>query len=200
MIPRSAADPHLPNLPRPLMAHLPASLPVCAMIVVYLDELAKRKAVLSESFSALVVDHVARLIAVACGDEARAHGEALQAAKLEQARRYIEQNLGAPDLSPGKAAAALGVSVRQLHLSFEPVGESFSQYVRRRRLEECSATLQNPASLDRSIADIAFAWGFSSLPTFYRTFSHAFDVAPGDLRQRAVAAFVETSAKGEGGL
>ncbi|HKM65268.1 MAG TPA: helix-turn-helix transcriptional regulator, partial [Acidisphaera sp.] len=70
---------------------------------------------------------------------------------------------------------------RQLHLVFEPTGESFNQYVLRRRLEACRAALASPAEAGRSIVDIAFGWGFDSLSTFYRTFHRAFGIAPGDL-------------------
>jgi AraC-like DNA-binding protein len=68
-----------------------------------------------------------------------------------------------------------------LHLLFEPSGESFAQYVLRRRLEECRAALINPIR-DRSVTDIALGWGFNSMPTFHRTFRRAFGAAPGELR------------------
>jgi AraC-like DNA-binding protein len=71
--------------------------------------------------------------------------------------------------------------VRQLHLLFEPTGTSFAQYVLSRRLEECRAALMSPIG-DRSVADVAFAWGFNSLATFYRTFHQAFGMTPGALR------------------
>ena len=184
MIPRAIMDRHLPPLPRPLAIHLPGSLSVSHLIVAYLDALSMKDD-FSEAVSALASDHLARLIAVACGSISRDHGEALRVAKLEQARRYVEENLSAHDLNPEKTAAALRISLRQLHLCFEPSGESFGQYVRRRRLEECRASLVNPLFVRRPVTDIAFAWGFSSLPTFYRAFSDAFGATPRDLRAQA---------------
>jgi AraC-like DNA-binding protein len=65
-------------------------------------------------------------------------------------------------------AAALGISLRQLHMLFEPTGTSFARYVTQRRLQHCRAALTSPAA--RSVADIAFGWGFNSLATFYRAF------------------------------
>ena len=47
-------------------------------------------------------------------------------------------------------------------------------------LEECRAALMNQG--DRSVTDIAYAWGFNSLTTFNRTFRRAFSVAPGEMR------------------
>jgi AraC-like DNA-binding protein len=50
-------------------------------------------------------------------------------ARLEEAKRYIDLNLTNPGLAPEKAASALKMSVRQLHLLFEPSGMTFGQYV-----------------------------------------------------------------------
>jgi len=90
-------------------------------------------------------------------------------------------------LTPGSAAAALGISLRQLHLLFEPTGTSFAQYLMQQRLLRCRTALASPTGLRRTVADIAFGWGFSSLATFYRAFQHEFGMAPAALR--SVAAF-----------
>ena len=92
--------------------------------------------------------------------------------------------LADPELTAEKAAGALKMSERSLHLLFEPSGASFAQYVLRRRLEECRAALANPMG-GRSVIDIALGWGFNSLPTFYRTFRKTFGAAPGELRDRS---------------
>jgi methylphosphotriester-DNA--protein-cysteine methyltransferase len=63
-------------------------------------------------------------------------------------------------------------------------GTTFAQFVLRRRHEECRTTLMSPIA-GRSVIDVAFAWGFSSLATFYRTFHEAFGMAPGALRAEA---------------
>ena len=75
---------------------------------------------------------------------------------------------------------------RQLHLLFEPSGTSLAQHVPKRRLEECRAALMNPIG-DRSVTDIALAWGFNSMWTFNRNFRQAFGAAPGEMRARAAA-------------
>jgi len=78
-------------------------------------------------------------------------------------------------------AQALGISVRSLHLAFEPTGTSFVEHVMRRRLQECRAALERPTP-GRSITDVAFAWGFANLTTFYRAFRREFGMAPGNVR------------------
>jgi transcriptional regulator GlxA family with amidase domain len=63
------------------------------------------------------------------------------------------------------------------------IGTSFAKYVLRRRLEECRTALTSPIA-DRSVTDIALAWGFKSLATFHRTFREAFGATAGELRSR----------------
>jgi AraC-like DNA-binding protein len=114
-----------------------------------------------------------------------AQPDAVRAGRLTQAKRYIDRHLANPDLSPASVAAALGISVRTLHLLFEPSGSSFARYVLRRRLDECRAALL--ASPTRPVTDIAFAWGFNNLSSFYRAFQAAFATSPGDLREASRA-------------
>jgi transcriptional regulator GlxA family with amidase domain len=57
--------------------------------------------------------------------------------------------------------------------------------VRQTRLKECRAALI--ADPTRSVTDIAFAWGFGSMPSFYRAFQGAFGLSPGDARELALA-------------
>jgi AraC-like DNA-binding protein len=109
-----------------------------------------------------------------------AQPDAVRAGRLVAAKRHIECHLAEPDLSPATVAAAPHISVRTLHLLFEPTGTSFAHHVLRRRLEECrAALLAGPA---RAVTDIAFAWGFNNLSSFYRAFQAAFGMSPGDLR------------------
>jgi transcriptional regulator GlxA family with amidase domain len=77
------------------------------------------------------------------------------------------------------------MSLRSLHLLFEPTGVSFARYVLHRRLQECHATLASPVHANRSVTDIAFAWGFNSLTTFYSAFQREFGMAPGEVRRAA---------------
>ena len=72
--------------------------------------------------------------------------DALRAARLEQIKRYVDQHLAEMDLTPAKVAQAVGVSLRSLHLAFEPTGTSFAEHVTRRRLQECRATLERSAT------------------------------------------------------
>ncbi|WP_315831465.1 helix-turn-helix transcriptional regulator [Bradyrhizobium prioriisuperbiae] len=95
-------------------------------------------------------------------------------------RDLIRRNLHRPDLSPAMVADALTISVRQLHLLFEPTGTSFARTVMTLRLEKAKQLLT--ADAGQPVSGIAFACGFDSLATFYRAFRQAFGMTPGDLR------------------
>ena len=73
------------------------------------------------------------------------------------------------------------MSVRQLHLLFEPTGTTFARYVLQRRLERARQFLVlQPA---RPILDIALACGIESSTVFYRGFRQAYGVTPTDYRK-----------------
>lgn len=180
-------------LPKPLMVphlraggerpqHLSTGSGVPALLRAFLAGLENDMGTLEGQSSDLVIDNLARLVGIALGTAAGPHDGALRAAKLAQARRYIDSHLTDTRLSPSRAAASLGLSLRQLHGLFETNGATFAEQVQRQRLQECRRVLQSPAASGRSVTDIAFAWGFGSLPTFYRAFQHEFGMAPGDMR------------------
>ena len=104
---------------------------------------------------------------------------------LERVSRYVDRHLAEPDLTPERAAKEAGLSLRQLHRVFEPTGESFARHVPRRRLEEARATLAGPAGVGRSVADVAFGWGFEDLRTFGRAFQRVYGLSPGEARAMA---------------
>ena len=154
-----------------------------ALAANYLETLARNFDYISETSMHGVADTLARLLALAvgapAGDDLNTHGQA----RLIDAKRHIEHRLASPELTPASVATALRVSVRALHLLFESDQISFTRYVTGRRLERCRSTLMSDP--DRSVTDIAFAWGFGSLSAFYRTFQARFGASPGELRARA---------------
>jgi AraC-like DNA-binding protein len=99
-----------------------------------------------------------------------------------EAFRSTPSSKSSASLTPANTAASLGISVRHLHLLFEPTGISFAQHVVRRRLLQCRAALMSQVGAGRSVADIAFGWGFNSLATFYRAFEREFGLPPTALR------------------
>lgn len=180
LLPKALVDPHLPAAGRPLLRRLSGRSGVDALAASYLESLTRNWDSISDVAMGPVADTLARLVGIACGGVADSQPEAVRVGRLAEARRHIQQHLADPGLSPASVANALGISVRALHLLFEPTRTSFAREVLRRRLEEChAALLGNPT---RPVIDVAFAWGFGSLSSFYRAFQTYFGMSPGDLR------------------
>lgn len=135
-----------------------------------------------------VVQNLVRLVALAVGaprDQRDTGREAVRDATYRKALQFIDRHLGDADLSPATIAVGIGVSLRKLHLLFEPHGISVARWIQRRRLEEIHALLTSPAGGGRSITELAFAWGFNDLSTFYRAFRAAYGLHPGEVRDAA---------------
>jgi AraC-like DNA-binding protein len=182
IVPKALMDPHLPATGRPVVAMLARLTGFEALAAEYFDSLARQWDELDEKALEAAAGVLCRLIGVALGARAELAPEAGAAGRLAAAKRHVEARLGDWRLDAASAAAALRISERTLEGVFAQAGLSFATYVRRRRLEECREALRvNPA---RSIADVAFAWGFNSLSSFYRAFVAEFGVSPGDLREQ----------------
>jgi len=129
------------------------------------------------------IQHIARLAMLARQrlplglPESRA---ALRAGHLHAARAIMKRNLHRADLTPALVAAELAISLRQLHVLFEPTGFSFARTLTAMRLKEARRRLETMPA--RSVADIAYACGFDSIATFYRVFRSTFGMTPGDVR------------------
>ncbi len=157
-------------------------------------------ALISAAFATLVADsannpetdfdpavgHLAQLALLARGCVATGSPDsraALRFGFLQAARTILRRDLHRPDLSPASLAAALRISVRQLHLLFEPTGASFSRTLIALRLTEAYRLLQSAPALP--VTDVAHICGFDSLSTFYRVFRTAYGATPGDVRASA---------------
>jgi AraC-like DNA-binding protein len=187
-MPRRMLDPLRGNGGQLMMTCLRRDEPIGSVLSSYLGALATQTGRMDEIAEECIADNVSRLVAVALGitPERQEQGrEALRNAKFARVLRYIDCHLAEPDLmTPAAVAIKVGMSVRSLHLLFEHKGLSFGQWVKRRRIEEIKSVLANPSAADRSIAEIAFAWGFDDLSTFYRAFQSIYGVRPGDIRPR----------------
>lgn len=108
---------------------------------------------------------------------------ALRAGHLHAARFIMKRDLHRPDLTPAMVGAELAISLRQVHVLFEPTGLSFARTLTAMRLKETRRQLE--AMPARPVADIAYACGFDSLATFYRVFRSTFGMTPSDIRVAA---------------
>ena len=111
----------------------------------------------------------------------------VRAMHLHRLCQTIETLLNDPALTPERVAAEQGVSPRYMQKLFSAAGETFSQYVKSRRLERCRAELASPAHANASISDICFRWGFNGSAHFSRAFREAYGQSPRDYRRASVS-------------
>jgi AraC-like DNA-binding protein len=157
---------------------VPASSSLRVLASSYLNSVGHHFEMLSDVEAGQVADILCRLAELASGPALAEKSDAARAARCEQIKRYVDLHLSETDLTPVKVAKSLGISVRSLHLAFEPTGTSFAKHVMGRRLQECRTAIERPGTA-RSVTDVAFAWGFANLATFHRAFRREFGGAPG---------------------
>jgi AraC family transcriptional regulator, positive regulator of tynA and feaB len=94
---------------------------------------------------------------------------------------YIRDQIRDPELSIDKIASALRCSKRYLHMAFAASDRSITDHIWSTRLDGCRGELARRT--DRTISEIAFAWGFSSSAHFSRAFRKRFGVTPTAFRR-----------------
>jgi AraC-like DNA-binding protein len=185
VIPQAALSPLLAGgrLARPF--RLPATSPLSSLLGAAMDAAKAQAPLLADELGEAVLRNLCGLVTLACGasDEGTEWGrDSLRSAQLAALRRHVDLHLADPGLTPASAAAALGISARQLHRLFEPSGSTFARYVLRQRLLRCRDTIAGATGTGRSVVDIAFGWGFNSMATFYRAFVSEFGSPPAVMR------------------
>ncbi|MEU4797532.1 helix-turn-helix domain-containing protein [Streptomyces sp. NPDC023327] len=165
----------------------PAVAALLTPVLRHLDESAAPiPAAVAERLGGVVTDAVAALV----GEPA---GEAGQAAEngprhlVLSVRRFIDRNLGDPELSAERIAAAHFISVRYLHRLFEGEDTTVSRLVQRRRVEECARELARRARVGPSLAVVASRWGFRSAAHFSRAFKGVHGHPPQQWRRLVLA-------------
>jgi AraC-like DNA-binding protein len=106
-----------------------------------------------------------------------------RATHLHRICQGIEAVLGNPGLTLAMVARRERVSTRYLQKLFTEAGNSFTHYLRTRRLERCRADLISPLHADLSISEICFRWGFNGSAHFSRTFHKEYGLSPRDYRR-----------------
>ena len=185
IIPQAALSPLLAGgrLAHPF--RLPGASPLGSLLGAAMDAAKAQAPLLADELVEAVLRNLCGLVALACHafDEGTEWGrDSLRSAQLAAIKRHVDLHLADPDLTPASAAAAVGISARQLHRLFEPSGSTFTRYVLRQRLLRCRDTIAGATGTGRSVIDIAFGWGFNSMATFYRAFVSEFGGPPAALR------------------
>jgi AraC-like DNA-binding protein len=100
-----------------------------------------------------------------------------------QVKSYIEERLGAPDLTPAQIAAAHHISLRYLYRIFEAEDATVGGWIRSRRLDHCRRDLTDPILQRRPVSAIGARWGFVDATHFGRAFKTEYGMSPGEYRR-----------------
>ena len=130
-----------------------------------------------------VLDQIALALAADTGEDRPALSSG-RAVALLHVRMAIESHLSDPALDPTTAAGAAGISVRYANNLLSEQGTSLERLIVSRRLDRCRRALEDAAQSQRTISEIAYAWGFSDPSHFNRRFKAEYGCAPRDYRQR----------------
>ena len=103
-----------------------------------------------------------------------------QLTSVSDAIEFIESHLDQADLSTDSVASHVGFSPYYFHRLFTGVlGESVSEYIRKRRLSEAAHLVR---SSDKTLLEIGLMYGFESQEVFTRAFKKMFGITPGRYR------------------
>ena len=115
------------------------------------------------------------------------------AALFNRVTLTIERHLHDPELTAGRIARLEGISERYLQKLFEQNGESFSHYLRERRLQRARTALVAPGDIRTPVADVAYNCGFGDAANFNRLFKERFGLPPGAFRNRHADKLAESA-------
>ena len=148
------------------------------------------------AMEASLAELVLALVSQLAPDASEASGTATQAALLHRLCQTIERRLDDPELTPARVAQVQGISERYLQKLFEGTGDSFSHYLRERRLQRTAADLANPAEAALPVSEIAYRCGFNDAAHFSRAFRERFGMSPRDFRQGEIERLQATALPG----
>jgi len=157
--------------------HLPADHRFAALLSAYLTALAKEVVDQPDCGASDIVDVTLELLGAAFRAYRSPSDQSPRNRLTDRILRYIEARLEDTSLTPQAVAEDNGISLRYLYLLFNERGMTVAGWIRQRRLERSRAELANGRSA-RTVAEIAYHWGFSDSAHFSRLFKSAFGVSP----------------------
>lgn len=174
-----------PDLVRRASRRLRAS-PLYGLVSRHIADLTRDADALSataaaHTLGAASIDLARALIATAVDDTPSAR-DVVEQTLITQVRAHVRQHLRDPDLSPNAIAAALAISPRHLYRVCARANLRLAQWIISLRLDHAKAELAHPSARHRSIAAVAWQWGFTDPTHFTRRFRAAYGILPSEWR------------------
>jgi AraC-like DNA-binding protein len=144
--------------------------------------LAERGGVPDKEADRALAQQLAELIALSLGQVKAPPPSANRSLLLRAAHDEATRSLGDPDLTPGRVAERIGISVRYLHQLFADSGISFGRWLLARRLQHSHRDLTDPTRAHWTITDVAVHNGFRDPAYFSRAFKAHYGRSPREER------------------
>jgi AraC-like DNA-binding protein len=146
----------------------------------YLQALSEQLQKLPDGVGHTVSESVVGLLASTLAESLQRSGAPmpLPSVMKMRVRQYVQTHVADPDLSIQRIAEALRCSKRYLHRVFEDDECGLERHIWAARLDRCRSALADQTNEGRSVADIAFDWGFKSSAHFCRLFKQEYGVTP----------------------
>jgi AraC-like DNA-binding protein len=136
---------------------------------------------LRQSLQKFFLAKVPMLVSASSPDQNQPTEPSLDEQFLQKIGQVIEEKIGDTDLDIDYLCQAVHLSSTQLHRKMKALtGTSPIRFIRKVRLHKAKIALE---TTDRSIADVAYAFGFTDPNYFSRAFSKEFGQTPSKLRK-----------------
>ena len=112
----------------------------------------------------------------------------IRALRHDSIREFVNEHLFEPDLTGGRIAMNLGVTLRYVQRLFAERNTTPGAYIACQRLWSAAKLLSDPHQCALSVSEVAYSVGFNDLSHFGRQFKAQFGVSPKLYRHRALGA------------
>ncbi|MBB6245699.1 helix-turn-helix domain-containing protein [Rhodanobacter sp. A1T4] len=153
------------------------------------QEIFARASQLTESVAGYLLDAIPHMLAAALQSNAPAYkapSSQLRQHYKQLVRRFARDHLGDPGLCAETISKGVGLSTSYLFELFADEEATLMRWVRSERLSRCRREFEDPTARRKSIAQVAYSWGFGDMAHFSRCFREVFGVSPRGYRQNAL--------------
>ncbi|WPZ33987.1 helix-turn-helix domain-containing protein [Thalassobaculum sp. OXR-137] len=184
-LPRAMVAEHLPTLHETIGTLFPLDTTPGRLLADFMMSLRETLPKASAADAPLLSKALFGLLQVLVAD-GEPHAIDARDGALTAVQRYIEMNLGNPDLGVASICAKYRMSRATLYRLFQDKG-GVQGYIRRRRLMACFQALSSESQMKRGIFDIGLEYGFTSPSHFTTRFRDEFGMTPSEVRESAQA-------------
>ena len=190
-LPGAALQARLPGARNLAPAHLSGQNGLGRLLASTLSGLADTFETLNDeqvaSVESSLFEYLAGSLASGADDAGSAVGRN-QAAALHRVCQFIEHALSDSALTLAEVARSQNMSERLVQTLFDGAGQTFTRYLRQRRLERSRSDLANRQYGHLSISDICYRWGFNDPAHFSHAFRDRYGLSPRQYRRQATEA------------